>query len=475
MSGTSSAVPGPSEAVVTLLERLETGEVRVGILGLGYVGLPLAMAFAEAGVEVLGFDVDERKVAALEAGESYIGAVDDTVLRRHSQAGRFRPTSSFDALPECDAVLICVPTPLVEGPSPDGEEGREPDLSYVVATAEKIRDHLRAGQLVVLESTTYPGTTDEVIRPLLEQSGLSCGTDFLLAFSPEREDPGNPDFRTTDIPKVVGGVDGRSTEAAAALYERVVPKVVRVSSAAVAEACKLTENIFRAVNIALVNELKVIYQALGLDVHEVLDAAETKPFGFMRFHPGPGWGGHCIPVDPYYLSWKAEQAGVRARFIELAGLVNVEMPRYVVDRLRDALSARGLDLRGSRVLVLGLAYKKNVADPRESPAFEILDLLREEGAELGYHDPYFPEAPRMRNWPDLPELSSQPLTEDTLRRVDAVLLVTDHDAVDYELVLEAAPLIVDTRACLRKVSRTGRDETSGGVDVAGADEKVVPA
>ena len=446
-AASGSSGPSPSEAVESLARRLDSGDVRVGILGLGYVGLPLAMAFAEAGVEVLGFDVDEAKIAALEAGESYIGAVDDGTLRGQVEAGRFRATASFDALPHCDAVLICVPTPLVEGPSLEGKGEREPDLSYVIATAEKIRDHLRAGQLVVLESTTYPGTTNEVIRPLLEGSGLVCGLDFLLAFSPEREDPGNPDFRTTDIPKVVGGVDAASTEAAAKLYERVVPRVVRVSSASVAEACKLTENIFRAVNIALVNELKVIYQALGLDVHEVLDAAETKPFGFMRFHPGPGWGGHCIPVDPYYLSWKAGQAGVRARFIELAGQVNVEMPRYVVNRLRDALSARGRELRGAEVLVLGLAYKKNVADPRESPAFEILDLLREEGAGLGYHDPYFPEAPRMRNWPELPSLSSRPLSEDTLRSVDAVLLVTDHDAVDYELVLSAAPLVVDTRAC----------------------------
>lgn len=448
----------PSSALEVLLERLETGSVRVGILGLGYVGLPLAMAFTEAGVEVLGFDVDEGKIAALERGESYIGAVEDQTLRRHVEAGRFRATAQFEALSDCDAVLICVPTPLVEGPSPDGDEGRQPDLSYVVTTAEKIRDHLRAGQLVVLESTTYPGTTDEVIRPLLEESGLACGRDFLLAFSPEREDPGNPDFRTTDIPKVVGGVDPTSTAAAASLYERVVPRVVRVSSAAVAEACKLTENIFRAVNIALVNELKVIYQALGLDVHEVLDAAETKPFGFMRFHPGPGWGGHCIPVDPYYLSWKAEQAGVRARFIELAGQVNIEMPRYVVDRLRIALAERGETLEGARVLVLGLAYKKNVADPRESPAFEILDLLRQERAELAYHDPYFAEAPRMRNWPELPALSSRPLTGDTLASMDAVLLVTDHDAVDYGLVLEKARLIVDTRACLRRHARGGLDE-----------------
>lgn len=463
MNETAPEVAASPGAIEDLLRRLESGEVRVGILGLGYVGLPLAMAFAEAGQTVVGFDVDESKIAALARGESYIGAVDDETLRRHRERGRFDATSRFEGLSDCDAVLICVPTPLVEGHRPDQEVGRKPDLSYVVATAEKIRDHLRAGQLVVLESTTYPGTTKEVLQPLLEESGLVCGRDFLLAFSPEREDPGNPNFRTTDIPKVVGGVDGPSTDAAAALYQRVVPRVVRVSSAAVAEACKLTENIFRAVNIALVNELKVIYQALGLDVHEVLDAAETKPFGFMRFHPGPGWGGHCIPVDPYYLSWKAEQAGVEARFIELAGQVNVEMPRWVVDRLRDALSSRGLDLAAARVLVLGLAYKKNVADPRESPSFEILDLLRREGADLSYHDPYFPEAPAMRNWPDLPHLESQPLTESTLRGVDAVLLVTDHDAVDYELVRRIAPLIVDTRACLR---RPGDLEGNG---------KIVPA
>lgn len=426
---------GPRGTALDELERrLEDGTATVAILGLGYVGLPLAVAFARQGLKVVGIDTDESKIESIGRGCSYIGAVADADLQELVEQCQLLATTSFDALCDCDAILICVPTPLLAD--------RQPDLSYVLATTKEIGARLRAGHLVVLESTTYPGTTDEVLQPILEASGLRCGEDFLLAFSPEREDPGNPTFRTANIPKVVGGVDGRSTEVAATLYRKVVSEVVQVSSARVAEASKLTENIFRAVNIALVNELKVVYQHLGIDVREVLDAAETKPFGFMRFDPGPGWGGHCIPVDPFYLQWKAEQSGVSARFIELAGEINVEMPRYVLARLEQAL---GRDLRGTRILVLGLAYKKNVCDPRESPAFEILDLLRQAGAQIAYHDPFFASAPKMRSWPELPELESCPLEAEVLSSQDAVIVVTDHDDVDYQKVLDHAALVIDTR------------------------------
>ncbi|HUF77586.1 MAG TPA: nucleotide sugar dehydrogenase, partial [Thermoanaerobaculia bacterium] len=341
-----------------------------------------------------------------------------------------------------DALLICVPTPL----SPQ----REPDLGYVLATTREIARRLRPGQLVVLESTTYPGTTEELVRPILEESGLACGSGFLLAYSPEREDPGNPVHGTGSIPKVVGGVGPASLAAAVALYGEVVPRVVAVSSPAVAEASKLTENVFRAVNIALVNELKVVYDRMGIDVWEVLDAAATKPFGFMRFDPGPGWGGHCIPVDPFYLSWKAREHGLTARFIELAGELNIEMPERVVAKLARALGDRAKPVRGSRVLVVGLAYKKNVDDPRESPAFEVIDRLLASGALVSYHDPLIPEAPAMRTWPELPAMSSVPLTPETLTAADAVVIVTDHDGLDWALVAEHAALVVDTRGVYRE-------------------------
>ncbi|MGD2114177.1 MAG: nucleotide sugar dehydrogenase, partial [Acidobacteriota bacterium] len=348
-----------------------------------------------------------------------------------------------ERLGEPDALLICVPTPL--------STRREPDLTAVESTTRQIAAALRPGQLVVLESTTYPGTTEELVRPILEgETGLVCGVDFFLAYSPEREDPGNPVFRTTSIPKVVGGTDPLSLDLAVRLYDRVVPRVVPMSSPRAAEATKLTENVFRTVNIALVNELKMIYERMGIDVWEVLDAAATKPFGFMRFDPGPGWGGHCIPVDPFYLSWKAREHGLTTRFIELAGEVNVRMPEYVLERLTRALNDRKRPVRDSRILVLGLAYKKNVDDPRESPAFEVLDRLLGLGAEVSYHDPHIPRAPAMRTWPDLPRLESVDLTAGILARSDAVVLVTDHDDVDYDLVLEHAPLIVDTRGVYRR-------------------------
>ena len=424
-----------------LKKRIEDRTAKVGIIGLGYVGLPLALAFAEQGFPVLGFDVDPAKVDALSKGDCYIRHLDATRVRAQTGSGRLEATYDFDRLPEADAILICVPTPLTPQ--------REPELRYVRTTAEQIGRRLREGQLVILESTTYPGTTDELLLPRLEAKGLRCGEGFFLAYSPEREDPGNPKFSTTNTPKLVGGIDEISTDLAQALYESIVPTTVRMSSARAAEASKLLENIFRAVNIALVNELKVIYDRMGIDIWEVLDAAATKPFGFMRFDPGPGWGGHCIPLDPFYLSWKAREHGITTRFIELAGEVNVRMPEYVIDKLIGALNERGRAVKGTRILVLGLSYKRDIDDPRESPAFDVIDRLLRLGAVVSYHDPHVPVAPTMRSWPGLPAMESVPLTPDGLENSDAVIVVTDHAAVDYELVARHAPLIVDTRGVYR--------------------------
>ena len=434
----SSASPATS-----LRARLEACEALVGVVGLGYVGLPVALTFVEGGFSVLGFDVDAEKVARLQRGESYIAHLPAGEIAAAVEGGRLEATADAARLGEPDALVLCVPTPLTEH--------REPDLSHVETTARQIGAVLRPGQLVVLESTTYPGTTDELLKEILERaSGLECGEDFFLAFSPEREDPGNRRFRTREIPKVVGGVDPLSGDLAELLYRRGFASVVRVSSSRTAEASKLTENVFRAVNIALVNELKIVYDRMGIDVWEVLDAAETKPFGFMRFDPGPGWGGHCIPLDPFYLSWKARQHEIVPRFIELAGEVNVAMPGYVVGKLQEALDRRGRALRGAAILVLGLAYKRDVADPRESPAFEVIDRLLELEAEVSYHDPHVPVAPAMRTWPDLPPLESVALTDEALRAADAVVIVTDHSAVDYERVAELASLVVDTRGVYRE-------------------------
>ena len=425
-----------------LRQRIEDRSSLIGIIGMGYVGLPLALAFTEKNYRVLGFDVDAAKVEALGAGRNYIQHLDASRLSRAVDSAAFGATADFTRLREPDVLIICVPTPLTPQ--------REPDMSYVTGTARMISRSLRSGQLVVLESTTYPGTTDELVRGILEESGLRCGVDFFLAFSPEREDPGNRSFGTATIPKVVGGVDRAAGELANGLYGQVVSSTVHVSSARVAEATKLVENIFRAVNIALVNELKVVFDRMGIDIWEVLDAASTKPFGFMRFNPGPGWGGHCIPLDPFYLTWKAREYGITARFIELAGEVNVAMPHYVVEKLQLALNDRGKAVKGSRVLVLGLAYKKDIDDPRESPAFEIIDELLRLGATVSYHDPHIARAPAMRSWPEMPPMSSLPLTAETLASQDAVLLVTDHSRVDYELVARHAPLVVDTRGVFRK-------------------------
>jgi UDP-N-acetyl-D-glucosamine dehydrogenase len=429
------------DAAAHLKKKIEDRSAVIGIVGLGYVGLPLALTFSEKGFSVLGFDVDSGKVEALNAGRNYIRHLDGTRLTRAIGNRIFQATADFRRLGEPDALIICVPTPLTPQ--------REPDMSYVVNTVQQVRARLRPGQLVVLESTTYPGTTDELVQGILEESGLKSGRDFYLAFSPEREDPGNGKFSTATIPKIVGGVDQTGGDLAQSLYDQVVVRTVRVGNSREAEAAKLVENIFRAVNIALVNELKIVFDRMGIDIWSVLDAAATKPFGFMRFNPGPGWGGHCIPLDPFYLSWKAREYGVTPKFIELAGEVNVRMPEYVIAKLSLALNDRRKAPRGSRILVLGIAYKKDIDDPRESPAFEVIEGLLKLGAEVTYHDPYVPKAPRMRSWPDLPPMTSEPLTEDVLKSKDAVVIVTDHSNVDYQAVARHASLVIDTRGVYR--------------------------
>ncbi len=425
----------PNTLADDLAFRIEMRTARVAVVGLGYVGLPLAETFAWGGYPVLGFDVDEEKVAKLRRGESYIGHICADRVAELIAGGRFDATSDPDRFVEADAVVICVPTPL--------GEAREPDLSYIIRTGEMLRPHLRQGQLVILESTTYPGTTEDVLRPILEESGLKAGQDFFLAYSPEREDPGNRDFATRNIPKVVGGMDETSLRLALALYEPVVDGVVPVSGTRVAEACKILENTYRAVNIALVNELKGVFTAMGIDVWEVIEAAKTKPFGFQAFYPGPGLGGHCIPIDPFYLTWAARKHGLNTRFIELAGEVNTAMPQYVVDRTAEALNDAGRPVKGSRVCVLGVAYKKDVDDPRESPAFEILEKLQARGAIVTYSDPHVPTLPHMRH--HAVRLDSQPLTAELLARQDCVLLVTDHSAFDCDFIVRHSRLVVDTR------------------------------
>ncbi len=428
-----------------LREKIELRTARVGIVGLGYVGLPLAETFAWGGYPVLGFDIDEEKVARLKRGQSYIGHICSDRVAELVGSGRFDATTDPSRFAEVDCIVICVPTPLTEA--------REPDLSYIVNTGRSIAPHLRAGQLVILESSTYPGTTEEVLRPILEENGLVAGQDFFLAYSPEREDPGNRDFATRNIPKVVGGVDAASGELAVALYEPVVDGVVPVSSTGVAEACKILENTYRAVNIALVNELKVVFDRMGIDVWEVIAAAKTKPFGFQAFYPGPGLGGHCIPVDPFYLTWAARRLGVNTRFIELAGEVNTAMPQYVVDRVAEALNDQQKPLKGSKVCVLGVAYKKDVDDPRESPAFTILEALQRRGAEVSYNDPHIPKLPRMRHHGI--RLESQTLTPEFLASQDCVLVVTDHSAYDFAEIARHARVVVDTRNATSGVETDG--------------------
>lgn len=426
---------GTESLAEQLRTRLELRTARICVVGLGYVGLPLAETFAWGGYPVLGFDIDAVKVDKLNRGRSYIGHIRSERVADLITTGRFEATSDPTRFVDADAIIICVPTPLTEG--------REPDLSYVTRTAETLRQHLRPGQLIVLESTTYPGTTEDLVRPILEETGLCAGEDFFLAYSPEREDPGNPDFATRNIPKVVGGVNALSRELAVALYEPVVEGVVPVSSTQVAEACKILENTYRCVNIALVNELKVVFDAMNIDIWEVIAAARTKPFGFHPFYPGPGLGGHCIPIDPYYLTWAARHHGISTRFIELAGEVNTAMPQRVVERIAEALNEQGMPVRGSRVCILGVAYKKDVDDPRESPAFPIMEMLTRRGAVVSYNDPHIPTLPRMRH--HTIQLDSQLLTEAFLAGQDCVVIVTDHSAYDPVWLVRHSKLIVDTR------------------------------
>ena len=418
-----------------LLSRIESRTARVGVIGLGYVGLPLVLLFEEAGFPVVGFDVDEAKATALSRGESYIRHIGVERIQRAFRGGRARATTDFELLGECDAIIICVPTPL--------GSHREPDLKYVRITAETIAKTLRPGQVIVLESTTYPGTTREELLTRFSERGLVCGKDYFLAFSPEREDPGNETFNTKNIPKVVGGMDETSLQAAQALYQSIIDRVVPVSSPEVAESAKLLENIFRAVNIALVNEMKVVFDRMGINVWEVIEAARTKPFGFMPFYPGPGLGGHCIPLDPFYLTWKAAEFGTWARFIELAGEVNASMPAYVVQKTVDAVNGQGKSVVGARILVLGLSYKPDIDDDRESPSFELLELLQARGAKIAYCDPFIP-ASRPGRKHDL-GLTSVPCTADEFAKYDAIVVSTPHSPFKNASLYERAKLVIDTR------------------------------
>jgi len=430
-----------NQKVSNFLKRIKKREIKVGIIGLGYVGLPLVRIFLQKGFEVVGFDVDQRKVDWLNQGKSYILHVRGEELKPYLDQGKFRATADFSELAGMDAILICVPTPL--------DAHRNPDLTFVIQTTETIARYLRPGQLVVLESTTYPGTTDEEMLPILARTGLKVGEDFYLAYSPERENPGDKNFSTDKIPKVVGGLTRHCLEVAKALYDEVVVKTVPVSSTRVAEATKLLENIFRSVNIAMVNEMKMIFDRLGIDIWEVIEAASTKPFGFMPFYPGPGYGGHCIPVDPFYLTWKAKEVDFPTKFIELAGEINTRMPYYVVDRTIEALNARGKAINGAKILVLGIAYKKDVDDQRESPALKIISLFMKKGAKVSYHDPYVPHSFGHREYPGL-DLKSVPLTARRLRQSDAVVIATDHSIIDYDWVARNSPLVIDTRNAIKK-------------------------
>ena len=432
----------------SLFEAIAGGKARIGIIGLGYVGLPLGCLFAEKGFPTTGFDIDPSKVTALNAGRSYIKHIPGKRIAAIRKSGAFEATDDFDRLRRMDVIIICVPTPL--------SKYREPDLQFIVKTGQTIAPRLRNGQLVVLESSTYPGTTREELKPILEATGLKSGVDFWLAYSPEREDPGNANFGTNDIPKVVGGDGKVALDLTVALYDQVVVKTVPVSSPETAETVKLTENIFRAVNIALVNELKVICAAMGIDVWEVIEAAKTKPFGFMPFYPGPGLGGHCIPIDPFYLTWKAREFGINTRFIELAGEINTAMPRYVVARLAEELSQqRSKALKGARILMLGLAYKKNVDDMRESPALTLIGMLEQAGAKVSYHDPFIPAVKPSREHGHLMGRKSVPLTAKSLSDADAVLIVTDHDDIDYSMVAKHARLVLDTRNAMTRAGLAG--------------------
>jgi UDP-N-acetyl-D-glucosamine dehydrogenase len=427
-----------------LERKIKDKTARVGVIGLGYVGLPLVKAFLRAGFRVTGFDIDQRKIEFLNKGRSYIRHISTVELKQFLSRRTFAATGDFRRLRNMEAIIICVPTPL--------DHHRNPDLSYVLNTTRAISRHLVKGQLVVLESTTYPGTTEEEMLPILEESGLRAGRDFFLAFSPEREDPGNRQFHTESIPKVVGGLTRDCLRAAKALYDQIVVRTVPVSSTRVAESSKLLENIFRAVNIALVNELKMIFDRMGIDIWEVVKASSTKPFGFMPFYPGPGLGGHCIPIDPFYLTWKAREVDYSTRLIELAGEINIQMPYYVVQKTVDGLNRAGKSVVGSRVLVLGIAYKKDIDDQRESPSLKIISILQKAGAKVDYNDPFVPRSSGHREYPGL-DLKSVPLTAGRLKKSDAVIIAADHSTYDFPWIARHAPLVVDTRHALKKRSR----------------------
>ena len=433
---------------MNLEQKIKDKTAVAGIIGLGYVGLPLMHSICRSGGKVVGFDIDPKKVEKLNNGESYLDTVPDEIIASHRQSQLFEATNDFSRLTDIDVIIICVPTPLAEN--------RDPDLSYVVKTVEEIAKTLRPEQLIVLESTTYPGTMNDVVQPLLEKSSdLKAGEDFYLAFSPEREDPGNPNFETSTIPKIVGANSEKELSMTVDFYSGFVAEVVPVSSSSAAEAVKITENIFRAVNIALVNELKVIYDAMGIDVWEVINAAKTKPFGYMPFYPGPGLGGHCIPIDPFYLTWKAREIDMPTRFIELAGEINTAMPNYVVERTARALLEKGKELKTAKVLILGVAYKKNINDQRESPAFAVMEILDKEGADISFYDPHIPKVNDMRHYPQFAGLESVSDLQASLSECDVALLLTDHDKIDYELIADQAKLIIDTRNAFATRNVTG--------------------
>jgi len=431
-----------------LIAKIQAHEARVGIVGLGYVGLPLVLRFGEEHFPVLGFDVDPVKVQKLQAGESYIRHIPAERLRMLIKDKQFEATTDFQRLAEADCIIICVPTPLTPK--------KDPDLQYIENTTDAISRTLRKGQLVCLESTTYPGTTEEILLERFRATGLQAGSDYFLIFSPEREDPGNPKFSTRTIPKVVGGITPDCLEVGTTLYGQVIDRVIPVSSTRAAELVKLLENIYRCVNIALVNELKLLGDRMNIDVWEVIDAASSKPFGFTPFYPGPGLGGHCIPIDPFYLSWKAKEYDFSTRFIQLAGEVNTSIPHYVVERIGKVLNDRSRSIRDSKILILGVAYKKDVDDIRESPALEIMEILQAQGAVLSYSDPYIPRLHKMRAY-DFSHMSSLPLSEDVLKNQDLVVITTDHSSIDYQWVVDHASTVVDTRNATRRITR-GREK-----------------
>ena len=420
-------------------KNITSHKVTAGVIGLGYVGLPLAMTIAKRGFRVYGFDLDETKIKKLHAKKSYISHIKDEVIKA---AKNLCATSDFNRMKDCDFIIICVPTPTTKT--------NQPDLSYIINTGKEIAEHLRKGQTIVLESTTYPTTTRDVLKPELDKTGLVCGRDYYLAFSPEREDPGNKNFNTETITKVVGGMDKNSTELAAMFYQQFIRKIRVVSSCEVAESTKMLENTFRAVNIALINELKMLFDRMGIDIWEVIEASKTKPFGYMPFYPGPGWGGHCIPVDPFYLSWIAKEYDFTAHFIELAGQTNIKMPEYVIEKIDHALNKIKKSIKGSKILVLGAAYKKDIGDPRESPSFRIMELLLDLNAKLSYNDPFIPELPKMRKFNI--SLKSVPISEKMLKSFDCVVIVTDHSVYDFDFILKHSKMIVDTRNVIKKPS-----------------------